>query len=170
MTTSHDGAVLYFSATIITLDGSATTSDGEPCEAGTGYIERSGWWDPDRCYWRVHDQRADVTPDRYPPRGHRSHAGWLADRLLARLGAIASWEPAGTFYGAREAVHPGRLAGTGSHAPGVLLGSGTLLGDAITASRLRNGTAGTRTIVAAGHAHGFTDADLTETAHLLGLH
>lgn len=170
MTTLPEVAVLYFSATIITLDGSATTSDSEPCESGTGYTEQSGWWDPDRSYWRVHDQRANVSPDRYPAGGHRSPARWLADRLLARLGAVASWEPTGTFYGAREAVHPGRLAGTRSDAPGALLGSGTLLGDAITGSRLRNGAAGTRTIVAVGHAHGFTDAQLSEAANLLGLH
>lgn len=88
--------MLYFSATIITLDGSATTSDGEPCESGTGYTEQSGWWDSDRSYWRVHDQRANVRPDRYPAGGHRSPARWLADRLLARLGAVASWEPTGT--------------------------------------------------------------------------
>jgi hypothetical protein len=169
MTTSPAAAVLYFSATIITLDGSATTSDGELCESGTGYAEQSGWWDPDRSYWRVHDQRADVRPDSYPAGGHCSPTRWLADRLLARLGDVASWEPTGTFYGACEAVHPGRLAGTGSQAPGALLGSGTLLGDAIAGTRLRNSAAGTRTIVAAGHAHGFTEDQLRETADLLGL-
>ena len=169
MTSEQPALVLYFSATIITLDGSDTNCYGEPCEPGKGYTEQSGHWDPDRSYWRVHEQRADVTPDVYPAGGHRSPARWLADRLLARLGTIASYEGGHSFYGAREAVHPGRLAGTRSQAPGAILGSGTLLGDAITASRLCTADAGARTIIAAGHAHGFTDNHVSEAAYLLGL-
>ncbi len=41
---------LYFTATIITFDGCDTNAYGEACEPGHGYTERSGWWDPDRCY------------------------------------------------------------------------------------------------------------------------
>jgi hypothetical protein len=33
---------LYFSATIIILDGSDTNAYGEPCEPGQGYSEQSG--------------------------------------------------------------------------------------------------------------------------------
>jgi hypothetical protein len=64
MTTARE---LYFSATIITLDGSDTNAYGEPCEPGQGYSEHSGHWDPDRSYWRVHEHRDDVRPDVYPP-------------------------------------------------------------------------------------------------------
>jgi hypothetical protein len=35
--------------------------------------------------------------------------------------------------------------------------------------RLRTADVGARTIIAAGHAHGFTDNQVTEAAHLLGL-
>jgi hypothetical protein len=105
MTTARE---LYFSATIITLDGSDTNAYGEACEPGQGYREHSGHWDPDRAYWRVHEHRADVRPDVYPPQCGQTPAQWLAARLRERLGSIDSYDHGRTFYAAREAVHPVR--------------------------------------------------------------
>jgi hypothetical protein len=146
-----------------------TNAYGEPCEPGQGYTEQSGWWDPDRGYWRVHAHQQDVTPDVYSQRRGGNPARWLADRVTARLGGVESFDSGRTFYGSREAVHPGRLAGARSTAPGAILGCGTVLGDAVTASRLREPTVGQRLLSAAAHAHGFTDEQLAETAQLLGL-
>jgi hypothetical protein len=68
MTSMSSPRLLYYSATIITLDRSDTNAYGEPCEPGQGYTERSGFWDPDHGYWRVHDCRDAVRPDTYAPR------------------------------------------------------------------------------------------------------
>jgi hypothetical protein len=57
---------IFYTATIITLDGSDTAANGEACEPGHGYTEQSGWWDPDRAYWRVVEDRGDVTADATP--------------------------------------------------------------------------------------------------------
>ena len=159
---------LYFSATISTLDGSDTNAYGEACEPGQGYREQSGHWSPDRSYWSVYPDRSQVQPDVYPERGSRTPGQWLADRLAARLGSIEPVD-ARTFSGARQAIHPGRLTGRRSQGPGLLLGSGTLFGDAIAASRLRWAPVGLRTLTAAGHAHGFTDGEIADAAELLGL-
>jgi hypothetical protein len=166
MTTARE---LYFSATIITLDGSDTNAYGEACEPGQGYTEQSGWWDPDRSYWRVHTHQHDVAPDTCPQRNRTSPPRWLADRLTARLGGIESYDSGRTFYGFRQAVHPGRLAGARSTAPGAIFGSGTVFGDAVTADRLRRHAVGQRLLTVAAHAHGFTDEELNETAELLGV-
>jgi len=154
--------VVYFTATIVTLDGSDTTADGEACEPGHGYTEACGWWDPDRVYWRVREHRDQVTPDVYPQRAGRSPARWLADRLTARLGDVESFDGGRTFYGAREAVVPGRLTGTRAQPPGAVIGGGSLLGDAVAASRLRHPSAGLATLTAAAHAHGFTTDQLAQ--------
>jgi len=159
---------LYFSATIITLDGSDTNAYGEGCEPGQGYNEQSGHWSPDQSYWTVYPDRSQVRPDIYPERGSRTPGRWLADRLTARLGTLETVE-GNTFYGAREAIHPGRLTGAQSQVPGLLLGSGTLLGDALAARRLRFAPVGLRTLTAAGHAHGFTDGEIADAAELLGI-
>ena len=167
---AQETPLISYSATIITLDGSDTNAYGEACEPGAGYTEQSGHWDPDRAYWQVHAHRDDVTPDLDPPGDRRSPAQWLADRLTARLGSIASVETGHTFYGAREAVHPGRLTGPRSRPPGAVLGAGAEVGDAFAAARLGNAAAGQQTLTAAAHADGFTDEQLTEAAGLLGLH
>ena len=159
---------LYFSATIITIDGTDTNAYGEACEPGQGYNELSGHWSPDQSYWTVYPDRSQVQPDIYPERGPRTPGQWLADRLTARLGTLETVDGR-TFYGARHAIHPGRLTGPRSQEPGALLGSGTLLGDAIAASRLRSAPVGMRTLTAAGHAHGFTDSEIADAAALLGL-
>ncbi|MDT5025778.1 MAG: hypothetical protein QOE61_2204 [Micromonosporaceae bacterium] len=159
---------LYFSATIITLDGTDTNAYGEACEPGHGYNEQSGHWSPDQSYWTVHLDRSQVQPDIYLDRGSRTPGQWLADRLTTRLGTLETVD-GNTFYGAREAIHPGRLTGPQSQEPGLLLGSGTLIGDALAAHRLRSATAGLRTLTAAGHAHGFTDGEIAAAANLLGL-
>src|SRR5687767_3970221 len=91
---------IFYSATIITLDGSDTNAYGEACEPRAGYIEQSGWWDPDRAYWQVREHRDDVTPDVYPDVHRSSPDQWLADRVTARLGSIASRESGRTFNGA----------------------------------------------------------------------
>jgi hypothetical protein len=154
--------VVYFTATIVTLDGSDTTAYGEACEPGRGYTEACGWWDPDRAYWRVREHRDHVTPDVFPDGERRSPARWLADRLTARLGDVESFDGGRTFYGAREAVAPGRLTGTRAQPPGAVIGAGSLLGDALAASRLRQAPAGLATLTAAAHAHGFTTAQLAQ--------
>jgi hypothetical protein len=161
--------LLYFSATIITLDGSGTNAYGEGCEPGQGYTEQSGHWSPDQSYWTVHPDRGQVRPDSCPHDWPRTPGQWLAVRLTARLGTVESFDKGRTFTGAREAIHPGQLTGPRSRQPGAVLGSGTLLGDAIAGSRLRTAGVGLRVLTAAGHAHGFTDDDLTEAAGLLGL-
>jgi hypothetical protein len=53
--------------------------------------------------------------------------------------------------------------------PGLLLGSGTLLGDALAAHRLGSAPVGLRTLTAAGHAHGFTNSEIADAAERLGL-
>jgi hypothetical protein len=50
-----------------------------------------------------------------------------------------------------------------------VLGSGTLLGDAIAATRLRDGRVGLRTLLAAGHVEEFTPDELAGAAWLLGI-
>jgi hypothetical protein len=159
---------LYFSATIITFDGTDTTADGETCEPGQGYNKQSGHWSPDRSYWTVYADRSQAQPDTYPERGPRTPDQWLAARLTTRLGTLEAVD-GHTFAGARQAIHPGRLTGPRSQVPGLLLGSGTLFGDAIAASRLRSAPVGQRTLTAAGHAHGFTDREIADAAELLGL-
>lgn len=159
MTTARE---LYFSATIITLDGSDTNAHGEGCEPGKGYTEQFGWWNPDRTYWRVHAGRDDVTADVYPGSEDRGPARWLADRLVTRLGAVESYDDGRTFYGAFDAVHPGRLTDLAApENPGV----------AHALAFIRRGVArtGQRFLTAAGHAHGFTNGEVTEAAQLLGL-
>ncbi len=157
--------VVFYTASVITLDGSDTNAYGEACEPGTGYSEQSGWWEPDRSYWRVREHRADVTPDVYPEAEWHSPARWLADQLTARLGAIESYDHGRTFYGAHEAVHPGRLtdlvAGPTDPHPAA--------GHTVAAIRARIAKKGQRTLTAAGHAHGFTDDQLADAAALLGL-
>jgi ribosomal protein S18 acetylase RimI-like enzyme len=162
MTTARE---LYFSATIITLDGTNTNAHGEGCEPGKGYTEQSGWWNPDRSYWRVHAERDDVTADVYPDGEDRGPARWLADRLVARLGAVDSYDDGRTFYGAFEAVHPGRLTDLVTHPASQSPGVGHAL------AFIRRGVArkGQRFLTAAGHAHGFTDTEMTEAAQLLDL-
>src|SRR6266536_3028508 len=101
--------VVFYTASIITLDGSDTNAYGEPCEPGTGYTEQWGWWEPDRSYWRVREHRGDVSPDVYPQAERHSPARWLAEQLTARLGAVESYDHGRTFYRGHEAVYPGRL-------------------------------------------------------------
>lgn len=154
--------LLYYSATIITLDGSDTNAYGEPCEPGQGYTERSGFWDPDHGYWRVHDSRDAVRPDTYPPPCGQSPARWLADRLSDRLGHVNSFDHGRTFYAAHEAVYPGTLADTQG-------ATGALLSHMRMHLARTGAVAGQRTLTAAGHAYGFTDAELAEAAHVLGI-
>lgn len=157
MTTTRE---LYYSATVITLDGSDTTADGEPCEPGQGYREESGHWDPDRGYWRVHPDRNDVRPDVYPPGCGQTPAQWLASRLRARLGAAESYDHGRTFYAAAEAVYPGRL-------PDAQGPAGQLLSDLRMALARAGATRRLRTLTAAAHAYGFTEDELAETAAAL---
>jgi hypothetical protein len=159
MTTARE---LYFSATIITLDASDTNAYGEPCEPGQGYREQSGHWDPDRCYWRVHDGRDDVRPDVYPDQSEQTSAQWLADRLGERLGNIDSYDHGHTFYAAHEAVYPGALAD--AQGP-----EGELLSTIRMTLARGAATKWQRTLTAAGHAYGFSDDELIEAAALLGI-
>jgi hypothetical protein len=157
--------VVFYTASIITLDGSDTNAYGEPCEPGQGYTEQSGWWEPDRCYWQVRTHRTEVVPDSYPDTEHRSPAQWLADRLTARLGTVGSYDHGHTFYGAYEAVYPHRLT--------ALAASPTTPDPAaarmVAAILVRIARKGQRTLTAAGHAYGFTDQQLADAAAPLGL-
>jgi len=83
------------------------------------------------------------------------------------LGSIESFDGGRTFYGAREAVHPGRLTGTRADEPGAVIGGGSLLGDALAAARLRQAPVGLATLTAAAHAHGFTAAQLADADRLI---
>ncbi len=158
---------LYYTATIITLNDSDTNSHGEPCEAGHGYREVSGWWNPDRSYWTVHTERDNAIPDVCPPRA--DPVAWLVRRLHARLGDLDSFDGGHTFYGAREAIHPGRLTGVRAQQPGAVLGTRTLLGDALAAGRLRRPHPGQQTLTAAAHAYHLDDGDVYAAAVQLGL-
>lgn len=51
--------------------------------------------------------------------------------------------------------------------PGAVAGTHTFLGDVLAAHRLRTAPAGTRTVTATAHAHGFTDTELADAATLL---
>jgi len=154
--------LLYYSATIITLDGSDTNAYGEPCEPGQGYTEQSGFWDPDDDYWHVHDSRDTVHPDIYPPRCGPSPARWLADRLRERLGPVDGFDHGRSFYSAHEAVHPGTLAD--AHGP-----TGALLSHIRMRLARTGAVASQRILTAAGHGYGFSDAELAEAARLLGI-
>jgi len=145
--------------------GSDTNADGEACEPGRGYSERSGFWDPDRSYWRVHEHRAGVTPDVYPDGEPRSPARWLVDQLSAWLGAVESFDHGRSFYGAAEAVYPGRLTDLAIDPSA----ADPTWGHTVAAIRARIAKRGQRTLTAAGHAHGFTDDQLADAAALLGL-
>jgi hypothetical protein len=156
---------IFYTATIITLDGSDTAADSAACEPGHGYTERSGWWDPDRAYWRVGDDRGDVSADVFPDGDGRDPVRWLADQLTARLARVDGYDAGRAFSGAYEAVHPGRLSdhATDPTAPN------PNWGQTVAAIRMRLACAGQRTLSAAGHAHGFTDSQLAGAARLLGL-
>jgi hypothetical protein len=85
-----------------------------------------------------------------------------ADRLGERLGSVDSYDHGHTYYAAGEAVHPGALAD--AQGPGGALLSTIRMELARTGARK-----GQRTLTAAGHAHGFADDELAETARLLGV-
>lgn len=158
---------LYYSASVITLTGGNTNAYGEACEPGHGYTEQDGFWNPDADYWTVHPSRHDGTPDIYPDDCPHDPAQWLADQITERLGDL-DYVDGNTFAGARTAIEPGRLTGPDADPPGAVAGTSTLLGDVFAEHRLRTAPAGTRTVTATAHAHGFTGTELAEAAILLG--
>ncbi|GIH16347.1 hypothetical protein [Rugosimonospora africana] len=158
--------VIYYTATITTFDGSDMDAYGQPREPGHGYRAQFGWWDPVHRYWQVHEQRQSVTPDVCPEGA--DPVSWLADRLTARLGRLASYD-GDTFRGAREAVFPGRLTGIAARQPDAVPGAGIRLEDAAAAGQLHRPTAGQRTLTAAGHPRGLRDGDVLAAAVHLGL-
>jgi hypothetical protein len=98
--------VLYYTATIIAMDGSDTNAYGEACEPCHGYTEQSGWWNPDQDYWSVHPDRGQAQPDTYFASGGPPPAHWLASQLSDRLGPINHFDGERTFYSARVATWP----------------------------------------------------------------
>jgi hypothetical protein len=158
---------LYYSASVITLTGGNTTAYGDECEPGHGYTEQDGFWDPDGDYWTVYPSRVDVVPHIYSDDCPLGPAQWLAEQVTERLGDL-DYVDGNTFGGARTAIEPGQLTGPDADPPGAVAGSSTLLGDVFAAHRLRTAPAGTRTVTATAHAHGFTDTELAEAATLLG--
>jgi hypothetical protein len=156
--------LVVYTATIFTFDGGDTNAYGEPCQPGHGYREDSGFWDPKR-YWRVYPTRdlvrADICPARRVDRG-----AWLAGRIIARLGGIDSHDN-GTFTGMREAIHPGRMTDPDSCAAGLVLGTGTFLGDVIASHHLENPQVGLRTIRICAHTEGFTETELGRAVEIV---
>jgi hypothetical protein len=147
---------LYFSATIITMDGSDTNGYGEACEPGHGYTEAVGWWNPDDEPWSVSPRREQAHPDPYPPTATTSPVQWLADQLTQRLGPLDQFDGGRTFYSADELVRdsdttpPRSVWGGAIHDPRPL-------------------PAEAQSLTAAGHAHGFTPDEIAAAASLLGL-
>src|ERR1700730_1067380 len=156
--------VLYYTATIIAMDGSDTNAYGEACEPGQGYTEQSGWWNPEQDYWSVHPDRGQAQPDTYSPSGGPPPAPWLASQLSDRLGPIDHFDGERTFYSARVATWPYNPAGsvTSGAVPAVI--AEDVFGD----GQHHATPAGVKTLTAAGHAHGFTDQEILDAASLLG--
>jgi hypothetical protein len=155
--------MLYYTATIITLDGSDTNAYGEACEPGHGYTEQHGWWNPDQDHWSVHPDRGQAQPDIYSPSSGAAPAHWLASQLSDRLGPIDHFDGERTFYSAREATWPYDPAGpvTSEAVPAVLTKH------VVTDWQPRANPATVKTLTAAGHAHGFTDQEILDAASLL---
>jgi hypothetical protein len=149
--------LLYFTATIITMDGSETNAYGEVCESGHGYTEAIGWWSPDEEPWSVYQDRDQAHPDMYPSTAETPPARWLADQLAERLGPIDHFDGGRTFYSADELIRASDTAPPQS-----------VRGGAIHDPR-RGLPVGAKTLVAAGHAHGFTRDEIVAAAGLLGL-
>jgi hypothetical protein len=148
---------LYFSATIITMDGSDTNAYGEACEPGHGYTETAGWWNPDDEPWSVRRHRDHARPDRFPHPAATSPARWLADHLTQRLGPVDHFDGERTFYSAEELVRDSDTAPPRSVSGGAIHDPRRVL------------PVGAQCLSAAGHAHGFTSDEIVAAVGLLGL-
>lgn len=104
---------IFYTADLITPDGSDTTSDGDGCEPGMGYTCESGWWSPDWSTWTVHDSQESVRPDEYDASWECvSVAEWAVGQMGIRLEGWAEashWPPTGretTYYSSDSYTHP----------------------------------------------------------------
>ncbi len=97
-------ATIYYTADILTPDGTDTNCYGDPCEAGQGYELAFGWIDLDRDSFTVQDEKTDVRPDTILSDDARFDDGYTLDELIVmdledRLGVLDSYD-GGTAYAA----------------------------------------------------------------------
>lgn len=115
----HEKRRVFYTADVITPDGSDTWVYGDPCEPGTGATLESGWWSPDWSRWEVYEEPEHVAPDVYDPElRDESPAEWLARVVGDRLGAVEDVSSDSSWYAAdsqenyetgadlRPAAHP----------------------------------------------------------------
>ncbi len=76
---------IYYSADVITPDGSDSDVYGEACEPGHGMTRENGWLDPDWSRDTVYESHRDVRADRYEAAWDGDPRKWLAERLATRL-------------------------------------------------------------------------------------
>jgi len=78
---------VFYTADLITPDGSDTDVYGDSCEVGHGATLTSGWVSPDWSRWDVYENKEDVKPDVYA-NDDGDVAEWLARVINDRLGAV----------------------------------------------------------------------------------
>lgn len=111
-------ARIYYSATVITLDGSDLNAAGEPCEPGKGYTERHGYIDPDWSVFEAEDiTREQAACDRVPD-DERDPARWVADKIRERIG-LPEGDGGNHFYAADSVKSEGREAMLCAHVHGM---------------------------------------------------
>ena len=107
---------VWYSADVVTPNGSDVSIHGEGCEEGTGADLESGWLSPDWSMTTVYEERDHVKPDRFTMADidpvdlthygdpTRDHVDWLADRLSERLSLVAEYANyrSGNLYGGQD--------------------------------------------------------------------
>jgi hypothetical protein len=91
---------VFYTADIVTPDGSDTGVYGDPCEPGHGATLESGWVDMDYDQWTVYDDSSDVRPDLVEGETLTELAESTADAILSRIGVPESLDNHSTIYGA----------------------------------------------------------------------
>jgi len=95
-------ATIYYTADIVTYDGSDTNAYGEPCEPGYGYAVESGWIDPDYDGFTVFEEKSSVRPDTILDDDPRFDDGMDLDTIIEyviteRLGVLDSFDGSSAY-------------------------------------------------------------------------